>query len=98
MKKMEHAILWSTAAIVALLLFALATFPGCGIPKPPPYVPPGESSCASACWHIENDLPLCNVNNDLCLRLCQNISVNNPAFATCLDHVTDCPGIDACDK
>jgi hypothetical protein len=71
---------------------------GCGALKPRPYVPEGEATCNEACFHIENDLPLCRVNQDLCMRLCSNVSYNNPAFATCLAHATDCPAIDACDK
>lgn len=76
--------------LVAWALGAGAALAGCGQPKPPPDVPPGEVSCAEACRHVVNDLPLCGLGGRLCKEACESTARNNPKLPTCWARAQSC--------
>lgn len=89
------------ASIAVLVLWgafiAAMALSGCGAPKPPPNVPAGEVSCAEACTHIANDLPLCGTGRRICLQNCESAARNSPEYPTCLARSQSCPALKDCD-
>lgn len=81
-------------ALVCAAFCACAAPAGCGVPKPPPLVPPGEQSCDVGCARVVE--LHCGTSAELCHRLCDGVARHNPAYPTCLARGATCAAENAC--
>ncbi len=86
---------WLTI-MLTFFVIALALLTGCGTPKPPPIVPPGEVGCELACTHVST--LGCGTGKRLCMELCYPVARNAPDYPTCLAGAATCEGLNACDQ
>jgi predicted small lipoprotein YifL len=78
----------AAAAIMWVVLLIVLAITGCGQPKPPPVIPPGEAGCPEACRYVVTlD---CGISERLCNDHCSTVARNNPKFPTCVLQQTAC--------